>query len=34
VIEGRHFKADLTLPYGRVLHDYLNPGHQQSGLTS
>lgn len=23
VIEGRHFKADLTLPYGRVLHDYL-----------
>ncbi len=23
VVEGRHFKADLTLPYGRVLHDYL-----------
>ena len=25
VVEGRHFKADLSLPYGRVLHDYLNP---------
>ncbi|MEO0747123.1 MAG: acetoacetate decarboxylase [Pseudomonadota bacterium] len=23
VIEGRHFKANLTLPYGRILHDYL-----------
>jgi acetoacetate decarboxylase len=23
VIEGRHVIADLTLPYGRVLHDYL-----------
>lgn len=23
VIEGRHFKADLTLPYGRILHNYL-----------
>ncbi len=23
VIGGRHFIADLTLPYGRVLHDYL-----------
>jgi acetoacetate decarboxylase len=23
VVEGRHFIADLTLPYGRVLHDYL-----------
>lgn len=23
VLEGRHFKADLTLPCGRVLHDYL-----------
>jgi len=23
VIEGRHFKADLTLPYGRIVHDYL-----------
>ena len=22
---GLHFVADLTLPYGRVLHDYLNP---------
>ncbi len=23
VIGGRHFIADLTLPYGRVLHDYM-----------
>jgi acetoacetate decarboxylase len=23
VISGMHFLADLTLPYGRVLHDYL-----------
>jgi acetoacetate decarboxylase len=23
VIGGRHFIADLTLPYGTVLHDYL-----------
>lgn len=23
VVEGRHFKADLTLPYGRIVHDYL-----------
>ena len=23
VIEAHHFVADLTLPYGRVLHDYL-----------
>ena len=23
IIEGRHMIADLTLPYGRVLHDYL-----------
>jgi acetoacetate decarboxylase len=23
VLGGRHFVADLTLPYGRVLHDYL-----------
>jgi acetoacetate decarboxylase len=23
VIGGMHFVADLTLPYGRVLHDYL-----------
>lgn len=23
VIGGQHFLADLTLPYGRVLHDYL-----------
>jgi len=23
VVTGRHFIADLTLPYGRVLHDYL-----------
>jgi len=24
IIEGRHFKADLTLPYGRIVHDYLD----------
>ena len=23
ILGGTHFKADLTLPYGRVLHDYL-----------
>jgi len=23
VLGGRHFIADLTLPYGSVLHDYL-----------
>jgi len=23
VVEGRHVIADMTLPYGRVLHDYL-----------
>jgi len=23
MIGGKHYKADLTLPYGRVLHDYL-----------
>ncbi len=23
VVGGRHFVADLTLPYGRVIHDYL-----------
>lgn len=23
VVEGRHFKADLTISYGRVIHDYL-----------
>jgi len=23
IVTGRHFIADLTLPYGRVLHDYL-----------
>ncbi|MDE3029294.1 MAG: acetoacetate decarboxylase [Paracoccaceae bacterium] len=22
VVEGRHFKADLTLPYGHIVHDY------------
>ncbi|MGH8611767.1 MAG: hypothetical protein ACREYF_06925 [Gammaproteobacteria bacterium] len=22
-MEGTHFIADLTLPYGRVIHDYL-----------
>ncbi len=26
VVEGRHFKADLTLPYGRIVHDYLAQG--------
>ncbi|PKO68758.1 MAG: acetoacetate decarboxylase [Betaproteobacteria bacterium HGW-Betaproteobacteria-16] len=25
VLGGLHFIANLTLPYGRVLHDYLNP---------
>jgi acetoacetate decarboxylase len=25
VLGGVHFIADLTLPYGRVLHDYLKP---------
>jgi acetoacetate decarboxylase len=24
IVGGRHFIADLTLPYGRVLHDYLS----------
>jgi acetoacetate decarboxylase len=24
VLGGRHIVADLTLPYGRVLHDYLD----------
>jgi len=23
IVGGRHFRADLTLPYGRVMHDYL-----------
>jgi acetoacetate decarboxylase len=23
VLQGLHFVADITLPYGRVLHDYL-----------
>src|ERR1700743_600506 len=23
VVEAHHFIADLTLPYGRVLHDYI-----------
>ena len=23
VVEGQHIIADMTLPYGRVLHDYL-----------
>jgi len=22
-VGGRHFVADLTLPFGRVIHDYL-----------
>jgi acetoacetate decarboxylase len=25
IVGGRHFIADLTLPYGRVLHDFLQP---------
>ena len=24
IVGARHFIADLTLPYGRVLHDYLS----------
>jgi acetoacetate decarboxylase len=23
ILHGQHIKADLTLPYGRVLHDFL-----------
>ena len=23
IVGGRHYRADLTLPFGRVLHDYL-----------
>jgi acetoacetate decarboxylase len=26
IIGAHHFIADLTLPYGRVLHDYLQEG--------
>lgn len=26
IVEGRHFIADLSLPYGRVLYDYLREG--------
>ena len=26
IVGAHHFIADLTLPYGRVLHDYLKPG--------
>ncbi len=25
IVGASHFIADLTLPYGRVIHDYLNP---------
>jgi acetoacetate decarboxylase len=25
IVEAHHFIADLTLPYGRVLHDYVKP---------
>ena len=25
MVGAHHFVADLTLPYGRVLHDYLQP---------
>lgn len=30
VLGGLHFIADLTLPYGRVLHDYKNPSQPES----
>jgi len=23
-LEGKHIKADITLPYGRILHDYID----------
>jgi acetoacetate decarboxylase len=26
IVGGTHFVADLTLPYGRVLYDYLAAG--------
>jgi acetoacetate decarboxylase len=26
IVGAHHFIADLTLPYGRVLHDYLQEG--------
>jgi acetoacetate decarboxylase len=26
VVKGTHYIADLTLPYGKVMHDYLSPG--------
>ena len=26
IVSAHHFIADLTLPYGRVLHDYLQEG--------
>jgi acetoacetate decarboxylase len=25
IVSAQHFIADLTLPYGRVIHDYLAP---------
>jgi len=28
VLGGLHFIADLTLPYGRVIHDYIASAHQ------
>jgi acetoacetate decarboxylase len=30
IIEGKHFVADLSLPYGRVLYDYLATEHNAS----
>ena len=30
IIGGRHIVADLTLPYGRVLHDYIKEGKGKS----
>jgi acetoacetate decarboxylase len=26
IVGGSHFIADITLPYGRVIHDYLKAG--------
>jgi acetoacetate decarboxylase len=31
VLNGTHFIADLTLPYGRVLHDYLHERSEAHG---
>ena len=34
MIGGRHLLADITLPYGRVLHDYLAPGAQTTSAAT